>query len=520
VYDSSGNAADTFGPGFSFAISDTGVTNSMLAGIYAERTGADDSGSMESYTNNGGSFTSKGRFTPAGTFVVDAGITATGTIVGTNTPSPTASGKALVSTAADTAAWYTTSLYDALKQEVPSASGAERKFVLTADPGSQFEIESAPWPLTLTANETIYIRTTGNDSTGDGSAGFPFLTVTKAIQYIGGLYIGDYYVTVDIGEGVFTEAATLTFQHPFGSQVSFTGVAEQITSQDTNSISASGTYLGYNQLYRYDVTFILPVGKSVSVGDYIGVRSVSGGTLPEALYGMHYVSAWDGGTRTATVQVVYRNNAPKASGTVTCTVDLVKTVIAFSNKNGLKVVGPNYGGNWNKLVIQGDWDGANNTKYGVWCVNTGMCSLGGTGWFGMGVVGFQTGIYAQNNALVFADYSYVSKMGSRCATAQNGGILNLRYAALSGTLNNGIFAFNGSTVAALNVKVVAMGDNAVVSYQGSFIDAQGAYVDQNYATNAFVADRWSGIDANGSSYSDSISPSTPGNNDGSYVIIT
>jgi len=452
----------------------------------------------------------------------DEDLTTSGTVVGTNIPSPTTSGKALVSTAADTAAWYTTSLYDALKIEVPSASGAERKFVLTADPGSQFEIESAPWPLTLTANETIYIRTTGNDSTGDGSAGFPFLTVTKAIQYIGQLYIGDYYVTVDIGEGVFTEAATLTFQHPFGSQVNFTGVSEQITSQDTNSISASGTYLGYNQLYRYDVTFILPVGKSVSVGDYIGVTAVSGGTLPEALYGMHYVSGWVGGSRTATVQVVYRNNAPKASGTVTCTIDLVKTVIAFSNKNGLKIVGPNYGGNWGGLVFQGDWDGANNAKYGVWCLNTGMCALaGGAGsGFATGVVGFQTGLYTQNNALIFSDYCYVSKMGSRCANAQNGGILNLRYAKLSGTLNNGIFAFNGSTVAALNVKVVAMGDNAVVSYQGSFIDAQGAYVDQNYATNALVADRWSGIDANGSSYSDSISPSTPGNNDGSYVIIT
>ena len=457
-----------------------------------------------------------------GVLTVGGGISTSGTVVGTNIPSPTTDDQALSSTASGVASWNVTCLADVLAQEVPSASGAERKFVLTANSASQFEIESAPWTIAITTDETVYVRTTGNDTIGNGSIGSPFLTLERTIEYLGGLYIGDYTITVDIGEGVFTEAGTLSFQHPFGAQVTWQGVSEQITSQDTNSISASGTTLGHSNLYRYDVTMILPVGKSVSVGDYIAIRSVSGGTLPESLQGCHYVSAWDSGTRQATIQIVYHDGAPKATGTVTCTIELIKTVIAFSNKNGLKTNGPYHAGNWKGLVIQGNYSSANTSaRYGAWMLNTSVLTLGGSSDSGaaIGIVGFQTGVYAQNNAMVFGDYCFISRCGTRCANAQNGGILNLRYARLSGANNNGIFAFNGSTVAAASAVVVAVGNDSIYSYQGSFIDAQNAYIDQNNATNALTADRWSGIDANGSSYTDSISPSTPGNNDGSYVII-
>lgn len=448
-------------------------------------------------------------------------LTTTSTVVGSNIPSPSALDKALVSTSSGVASWYTTCLADVLKVEVPSASGAERKFVLTASSGGKFAIESAPWPLTLTANETIYIRTTGNDTIGDGSSGSPFLTLERTIKYLGGLYIGDYTVTVDIGEGVFTEAGTLSFQHPFGSQVTFQGVSEQISSQDTASIGSTGTSLGYNNLYRYDVTFVLPVGKSVSVGDYIGVTAVSGGALPEALYGIHYVSGWVGGTRTATVQVVYRNGAPKASGTVTCTVDLVKTVVAFSNKNGVKISGPYHGGAWRGIVVQGNWNGSNNSDYGIWLLNGAVISLSNNvSGDAFGVVGFENLIYAQNNAMVFADYVYASKAGLGCIRAQNGGIVSVRWAQISGANNTGIYAFNGSTVAGSGVKIVGVGNNSVLSYQGSFVDVQNSFVVHNNATTALMADRWSGMDAVGSLYSDLVSPASPPGNEGSWVILT
>jgi hypothetical protein len=434
---------------------------------------------------------------------------------------PSADNMALTSTGDKVASWNVTCLADVLAQEVPSASGSQRKFVLTADSASQFEIESAPWPLALSSTETVYVRTTGNDTTGDGSSGSPFLTLTRTIQYLGELYMGDQTVIVDIGEGVFTESGTLSFQHPFGSQVVWRGVSEQITSQNTTSIGSTGTSLGFNNLYYYDVTFTLPVGKSVSVGDYIAVREVSGGTNPQALYGCHYVSGWVSGTRVATVRVVYRNGAPKAAGTVTCTVELIKTVIAFDNKNGIKTSGPYHVGLWEGLVIEGNYSSTNTSaKYGIWNLNSPVISLGGSSATGkaLGVVGFQTGLYAQNNALIFADYAFVSRCATRCANAQNGGILNLRWARLSGANNNGIFAFNGSTVAAQGVCVVAVGNESINSYQGSFIDATSSYVDQNNATYSFAAYRWAAIDATSATESDGVTPTTDGNNDGSYII--
>ena len=466
-------------------------------------------------TINGGSITDSTNAISFG----DENLSTTGTVVGSNIPSPTASDKALVSTASGVASWYTTCLADVLKIETPSASGAERKFVLTATSGANFEIESAPWPLTLTANETIYVRTTGNDTTGDGSSVFPFLTLERTVGHIGGLYIGDYTVTVDIGEGVFTEAGTITFMHPFGSQVIFQGVSERISSLTTASISGTTSY-GFNNLYYRDITMVLPVGKSVSVGDYIGFATASGGTNPNAVIGMHKVSVWVSGTRTATVQVAYRNGSETPSGTITCDVDLVKTVIAFSDRNGIRISGPYYGGAWRGLVIQGDWNGSNSSVYGIWSLNGAVVSVAGadTSGYACGIVGFKNAIYAQNNSLIFADYGYMSKHGQHVCMAQNGGILSLRTARISACNNYGIYAFNGSTVAANACKVVGTGNNSVTSYQGSFIDITSSFVGESNSTTSVYADRWSGIDGTGATVDDAISPSTDGNNDGSYVI--
>jgi len=482
-------------------------------------------GGIRLYTDTG--LTNGVAYTPTTRLLINsAGLTVVGLLdtdtltIGTwAVGAPTAVDQAHVSTAANASTWYTTGLADVLKIEVPSASGAERKYVLTAGSGEKFAIESAPWPLALSSNETIYIRTTGNDTTGDGSSGSPFLTLGRTVAYLGGLYIGDYTVTVDIGEGVFTEAGTITFQHPFGSQVTFQGVSERITGQSISSISGTTSY-GHNNLYYRDMTMVLPVGKSVSVGDYIACSSPTGGTNPNAILGLHPVSAWVGGTRTATVEVGYRNGSETPSGSISCTIDLIKTVFDFSNKNGIKVTGPYFAGTWRGLVIQGDYDGANDAKYGIWMLNGGVISVATdtTSGYAAGVWGFQTGIFAQNNALVFADYGFVSKAGLHLTNCQNGGILSLRDANLNACNNSGIFASNGSTVAANSVQIVGTGDNSVYSYQGSFIDISSAFVGESNSTTSVLADRWAAIDGTSATVDDAISPVTDGNNDGSYVI--
>jgi predicted aconitase with swiveling domain len=265
---------------------------------------------------------------------------------------------------------------------------------------------------------------------------------------------------------------------------------------------------------------VLPVGKSVSVGDYIACSAASGGTNPNAINGLHPVSVWVSGTRTATVEVAYKNGSETPSGAISCIIDLIKSVIAFSDKNGIKIIGPYYGGTWRGLVIQGDYDGANDAKNGIWALNGAVVSLATapTSGYGAGVWGFQTGLYSQNNGLIFADYGFVSKAGQHLTACQNGGILSLRSSTLNACNNSGIFAYNGSTVSGNNITIVGTGNNSVFSYQGSFIDITSSFVGESDSTTSVIADRWSGIDGTGATVDDAISPVTDGNNDGSYVI--
>jgi hypothetical protein len=416
---------------------------------------------------------------------------------------PSEDNQVLVSTASKQAAW--------------STAGNDQ--YLASDASGDVSWADKVWTETLSANMTLYVTKSGNDSTGDGSIGDPYLTIAKVIEVIGKLYIGDYEVTVDIGEGVFTEANTITFMHPFGSQVTFQGVSERIDSQDIASTSGGVSY-GFDNLYYRPTTIVLPVGKSVSVGDYIGIATATGGINPEALLGMHKVSGWDGGTRTATIEAAYRNGSGNPSGLIVVDIDLVKTVIAFSDKNGIKISGPYYGGTWRGLVIQGSWNGSNNAEKGIWSINSAAISISGsdTSGYACGVVGFQIGIYAQNNATVFADYGYTTKMGQHAITAQNGGILSLRNTRVSACNNSGLYAFNGSTVAASYIQIATTGDVSVLSYQGSFIDFRFGSQKVCVATTGVMADRWSGIDGTSATVDDAISPVTDGNNDGSYVI--
>jgi hypothetical protein len=366
------------------------------------------------------------------------------------------------------------------------------------------------------------VRTTGSDITGDGSIGDPYLTLAKAIEVIGHWHIGTHFITVDIGEGVFSEPHSSKFYHLYGNQVIFKGVSEKITGQDTNSISGSSTSLHSNLSY-YDVTFILPVGKSVSVGDYIAVRDVSGGTNPEGLYGCHYVSTWVSGTRTATVRVVFRDGSTKASGTVTCTISLIKTVITYDNSPGIEAVSGYSAGTWYGMVIEGNYNPTTKTEalFGVWANNGSSIFLGGSEDSGtaLGVVGFNVGLYSQNNSGILALKSFVSNCAGICAYALNSSNLFLDGCRISGSNYQSIYGNIDCNISADSVKVVASGDNTVSANNFSYIVATNAWIGLNNATYSMYADNMSGINGNSATISPaSVSPAVDGNNDGSRVI--
>lgn len=64
-----------------------------------------------------------------------------------------------------------------------------------------------------------------------------------------------------------------------------------------------------------------------------------------------------------------------------------------------------------------------------------------------GVWGFKSGLYAQNNATIFADSAKISKCTRGGAVVQNDSVLNLREAIISGCGNRAVEVFIGATAA-------------------------------------------------------------------------
>lgn len=61
---------------------------------------------------------------------------------------------------------------------------------------------------TLTADVTLYVSTSGNDTTGTGEVGAPFKTVQKAIDELPKC-LGGYHAQIDIAAGTYEEAVTI-----------------------------------------------------------------------------------------------------------------------------------------------------------------------------------------------------------------------------------------------------------------------------------------------------------------------
>jgi len=89
-----------------------------------------------------------------------------------------------------------------------------------------------------TVNRTIYVATTGNDTTGDGSVGLPYLTIGKALSTVKKVINSGITVTISIGVGTFTmSAADLSVL----SSISGSGT---LTIQGTLTLVESGFTMG------------------------------------------------------------------------------------------------------------------------------------------------------------------------------------------------------------------------------------------------------------------------------------
>ena len=97
----------------------------------------------------------------------------------------------------------------------------------------------------INSTYTIYVATTGSDSTGTGSASAPFLTVAKALAYLNSFYLpASIIATISIGLGTFAQTGSLSILHSCGASLSVVGTTSAGNAQSINS--ANTTTLTWN----------------------------------------------------------------------------------------------------------------------------------------------------------------------------------------------------------------------------------------------------------------------------------
>ena len=145
----------------------------------------------------------------------------------------------------------------------------------------------------LSGYNPIYIRSTGDDSTGDGSSGNPYLTAQKAFDIAIATLSGNY--VLDFGAGNF---GGVTLSQDWPSRISVQGTAP--------NQSYLGGIVGYgaNQVYDYDndqfisgpqpgLNISISSNSSINLGDI----SVYGGEIDDNYFGndLEYSEGGDGG---------------------------------------------------------------------------------------------------------------------------------------------------------------------------------------------------------------------------------
>lgn len=362
----------------------------------------------------------------------------------------------------------------------------------------------------LDEDRTYYVRTTGNDSTGDGSVGTPFATVGRALDEIYKWVADENTITIDVGAGTFSET-TLSPTYAYGASLYVTGVAETHVSgcavSSIGSVTALETGLEY-----IDFVITLPSGYTTATGQYIACKTASGGTNNHLVLGVHKVVGWDAGTRAATVRCIRRAGVTAVpSGAISLTdIRVIKTVLSFASGNGIDMSGAYHGGNWDKLVLAG-----NSTGYGANLVNGSSLTAGDS----FGTSDWNYNVFCAGNGSFFGDSTCHAFCRGSLIRVQNGGVSQIRYGTvLNGARTTGLFCFIGGTIAAYQIQMATCGNaDGVLCYQGGFTDVSSGFIrDGNPTGTGCNANRGGGIDATSatiSGYASSTSAATSG-----YVI--
>ena len=205
-------------------------------------------------------------------------ITGTGTVVGSNIPAPTGNNQVLISTAADVASWIT----------------AGNNQYLASNSSGNVRWENK------TGDASLWIATTGNDSTGDGTEGDPYATIGKCITEFQAMSFdpGDT-ATINFEDGEYTGLSTITLPR----MVPMLKLAGRAAYSFTMSDTVSQANVAGNV---YDLRITLDTTTNISAGNFVVIPRCA--SLPE-LNGCWEVQTVHDSTD-ITIRVTWAREAP------------------------------------------------------------------------------------------------------------------------------------------------------------------------------------------------------------------
>jgi len=178
----------------------------------------------------------------------------------------------------------------------------------------------------ITEETDVYVDTTGNDTTGDGSSGAPWATVDKALEVVGSWsLLAD--VNINIAGGSYADTDTLTLAMPCGKSISLLGEYEEDTVTLSSTSGSSG-----NRLF----TFATTNTSWYTVNDYVLIHTATGGTNPEYALGTYKVSSVSAGT-SVTLQIP-STVAPSGAVSATVSIPLAKFTRVINIQRPFKLV--------------------------------------------------------------------------------------------------------------------------------------------------------------------------------------
>jgi len=259
---------------------------------------------------------------------------------------------------------------------------------------------------TINSNLTLYVATTGNDSTGDGSESNPFASVYGALKYLNSKIINlEYIVTIEVAAGTYIEPTTITDIYPYIHRVIINGDYD-----DTLSITSIQSSSGSSG--NWSVVLNVSDVSKIEVGNYVNVSNCSNITNAEYVGGCWEVTNVD--SNNSRITVVNKHRASIfPSGALNADLTVLKTI----------------------------FDGNNNTIYGfnVFNGNSMYCT-------GIAYINFDTGLYVSSSSINITNCGF-----NGCSTAINcrhGGFVDADNVFISVTSPSrpGIVVYNGGSM--------------------------------------------------------------------------